>query len=101
MYRAWFECIRGCGERFALDTVIYVCPKCGGLLDVEHDVGALRDRSASAWMRLFDERIRTNEWPYGSGVWGKKEWVLPGVDNENVVSMYEGHTNLFWAERLG
>jgi threonine synthase len=34
-------------------------------------------------------------------VWGKKEWVLPGLDNENVVSMYEGHSNLFWAERLG
>jgi threonine synthase len=101
MYQAWFECIRGCGERFALDEVIYTCPRCGGLLDVEHDVAALRDRSAAAWMKLFDERIRTNEWPYGSGVWGKKEWVLPQVDNENVVSMYEGHTNLFWAERLG
>jgi threonine synthase len=101
MYRAWLECIRGCGERFALDEVIYTCPRCGGLLDVEHDVEALRDRSAAGWMKLFDDRIRTNEWPYGSGVWGKKEWVLPNVDNENVVSMYEGHTNLFWAERLG
>ena len=27
--------------------------------------------------------------------------MLPGVDNENVVSMYEGHSNLFWAERYG
>ena len=34
-------------------------------------------------------------------MWGKKEWVCPQVDNENVVSMYEGHTNCFWAERLG
>jgi threonine synthase len=101
MYRAWLECIRGCGERFALEEVIYTCPRCGGLLDVEHDVDALRDRSAAGWMKLFDDRIRTNEWPYGSGVWGKKEWVLPNLDSENVVSMYEGHTNLFWAERLG
>jgi threonine synthase len=101
MYRAWFECIRGCGERCPLDEVIYTCPRCGGLLDIEHDIDALRDRSASAWIKLFDQRIRTNEWPYGSGVWGKKEWVLPTLDNENVVSMYEGHTNLFWAERLG
>jgi threonine synthase len=100
-YQAWFECIRGCGERFALDEVIYTCPRCGGLLDVEHDIEALRDRSALDWIALFDGRMRTNEWPYGSGVWGKKEWVLPTLDNENVVSMYEGHTNLFWAERLG
>ncbi|MBN1260216.1 MAG: threonine synthase, partial [Anaerolineae bacterium] len=77
------------------------CPNCGGLLDVEHDLDALRDRSAAAWMRLFDQRTRTNAWPYGSGVWGKKEWVCPQVDDENVVSMYEGHTNCFWAERLG
>ena len=41
------------------------------------------------------------EWPYGSGVWGKKEFVLPNLDNSNVVSLYEGGTNLFWAERLG
>ena len=101
MYRAWLECIRDCGERFSLSEVVYVCPRCGGLLDVEHDIEALRDRSASGWMKLFDDRIRTNEWPYGSGVWGKKEWVLPTLDNANVVSMYEGHTNLFWAERLG
>ncbi len=32
---------------------------------------------------------------------GKEEWVCPEIDNENVVSMYEGHTNCFWAERLG
>ncbi len=101
MYRAWLECIRGCGERFAVSEVIYTCPSCGGLLDVEHDVEALCDRSAASWMALFDSRIRTNEWPYGSGVWGKKEWVLPSIDNDNIVSMYEGHTNLFWAERLG
>jgi threonine synthase len=101
MYSAWLECIRDCGERFPLSQVIYTCPRCGGLLDVEHDVQALHDRSASEWIALFDSRIRTNEWPYGSGVWGKKEWVLPSLDNENVVSMYEGHTNLFWAERLG
>ncbi len=52
-------------------------------------------------MRLFDDRYKTGQWPYGSAIWGKKEWVLPGVDNENIVSMYEGGTNLFWTERLG
>ena len=52
-------------------------------------------------MKLFDERYKSTEWPYGSGVWGKKEWVLPQIDNENIVSLYEGGTNLFWAERFG
>ena len=100
-YRSWLECVRGCGRRYSIYDVAYRCEDCGGLLDVEHDVEALRDRSATAWKLLFERRTRTTEWPFGSGVWGKKEWVCPQVDNENVVSMYEGHTNCFWAERLG
>ena len=100
-YNSWLECIRGCGRRYPIYEVIYRCEECGGLLDVEHDLEALKKRSATAWMQLFDQRTRTNEWPFGSGVWGKKEWVCPQLDNENIVSMYEGHTNCFWAERLG
>jgi len=100
-YHSWLECTRGCGTRHSIFDVVYECESCGGLLDVEHDVDALRDRDALAWRQLFDSRTRTTEWPYGSGVWGKKEWVCPELENENVVSMYEGHTNCFWAERLG
>jgi threonine synthase len=100
-YDSWLECVRGCGQRYSIYDVVYRCERCGGLLDVEHDLVALRRQSAAEWRALFDRRIRTNEWPYGSGVWGKKEWVCPQVDDENVVSMYEGHTNCFWAERLG
>ena len=58
-------------------------------------------RRRRQWKELFEDRAHKTQWPYGSGVWGKKEWVLPEIDNENVVSMYEGHTNLFWAERYG
>jgi threonine synthase len=100
-YDCWFECVRGCGRRYSIFDVVYRCEDCGGLLDVAHDMEGLKDHSADAWKSLFDRRIRTNEWPYGSGVWGKKEWVCPLVQNENVVSMYEGHSNCFWAERLG
>ena len=100
-YRAWFQCVRGCEGRYSLLDVIYNCPTCGGLLEVVHDREALAQRSAGEWKRLFEDRAHTTEWPYASGVWGKKEWVCPEVDDTNIVSMYEGHTNLFWAERLG
>ncbi|GAI99869.1 unnamed protein product, partial [marine sediment metagenome] len=100
-YDSWLECIRGCGRRYSIFDVVYRCEDCGGLLDVEHDIEALKTRSAANWKDLFEGRIRTTEWPYGSGVWGKKEWVCPQLDHNNVVSMYEGHTNCFWAERLG
>jgi threonine synthase len=100
-YAAWFECINGCPTHFSLTEVIYRCPTCGDLLDVAHDVDALKRRSPAAWMQLFDDRYRRNTFPYGSGVWGKKEWVVPFIDNENIVSTYEGATNLLWAERYG
>jgi threonine synthase len=101
-YRAWFQCIApGCGQTHDLDEVVYRCGRCGNLLEVRHDMDALRRRSAADWIRLFDERYKTGQWPYGSAIWGKKEWVLPQIDNENIVSMYEGATNLFWTERFG
>src|SRR6185436_185203 len=55
----------------------------------------------ASWMKLFDDRYRQNVWPYGSGVWGKREWVMPQVPDDMIVSMYEGGTNLFWADRYG
>ncbi len=99
-YRAWFESLRDPAERYSLDEIVYTDSE-GGLLQVVHDMEELKKTSAVEWKETFARRGRRNEWPYGSGVWSKKEWVLPGVDNENVVSMYEGNTNLFWAERYG
>ncbi len=100
-YSAWFECVNGCPGRYSLLEIIYRCPTCNDLLDVVHDLEPLRRRSAAAWMQLFDDRYRRNLFPYGSGVWGKKEWVVPFLDNENIVSTYEGGTNLLWADRYG
>lgn len=100
-YAAWFQCFRGCPGRFALTEVIYRCPRCHGLLEVQHDHAALRARSPAAWIRLFDERYGRTQWPFGSGVWSKLEWVLPQIEPGNVVSLFEGNSNLLWAERYG
>src|ERR1700704_4591993 len=101
-YRAWFQCINEqCGATYPLNTVVYQCGRCQSLLEVQHDQQALANRDGKAWKKLFEERHKSNQWPYGSGVWGKKEWILPEIKNENIVSLYEGGTNLFWAERFG
>ncbi len=98
-YNAWFECDLGC--TYPLTDIIYRCKNCNGLLQVQHDMDVLSQRSAEEWKRLFEERYMRTEYPYGSGVWGKKELVCPTIDDENIISMYEGGTNLFWAERFG
>lgn len=87
-------------ERYSLDEVIYLAQD-GGLLDVSHDMEALAHYDAQHWKKLFDGRIGTTKWPFGSGVWSKKEWVLPQISDEDIVSMFEGNSNLFWAERFG
>lgn len=100
-YRAYFRCFRGCPGEYSIYDVIYTCPQCGGLLEVAHDLKALQQKSAAEWRNLIDSRVGTTVWPYGSGVWGMREWVAPDLHDDNVVSMYEGNTNLYWAERLG
>lgn len=100
-YKAWFKCFGECNDTYPLNEIIYNCKKCGGLLEVVHDIDELKKTSAQKWKNLFETRTRKNIWPYGSGIWGKKEWVCPAIDDKNIVSLFEGNTNLFWAERFG
>ncbi|MEM6427261.1 MAG: threonine synthase [Cyanobacteria bacterium P01_D01_bin.128] len=97
----YFRCIAGCPGKHSIYDVIYTCPTCGSLLEVHHEREPLKQRSAAEWRQLFESRVGTTRWPYGSGVWGLREWVVPSLADENIVSMFEGNTNLFWAERLG
>ncbi|HTM44508.1 MAG TPA: threonine synthase [Polyangiaceae bacterium] len=100
-YSARFTCFSGCSGSWPVTQALYSCPSCGGLLQVSHDLEALRDKSGEQWKALFDKRYKRTIWPYGSGVWGKREWVMPEVPDHCVVSMDEGGTNLFWADRYG
>lgn len=87
-------------EEYSLDEVVYRS-RSGALLDVHHDMDALKRYDGKYWRNLFDSRVGKTTWPYGSGVWSKKEWVLPEIDNDHIVSAFEGNSNLFWAERYG
>lgn len=97
----YFRCFAGCEGKHSIYDVLYRCPKCDSLLEVYHEREPLRKFNAYKWQQLFDSRASTTNWPFGSGVWGMREWVIPSLRDENVVSMCEGNTNLFWADRLG
>lgn len=99
--RAWFQCVSPeCRKRHELHEIVYQCDACGSLLEVVHDVDRLRkERSPGGWLKLFEKRWKSTEYPYGSGIWGKKEWILPDIDNDDIVSLYEGDTNLCYAKR--
>ena len=99
-YRCWLQCIHGCPTHFSPFEIRYRCPDCGALLEVEHDQDALQDRDGASWRDLFDERYRSVKAPFSSGVWGKKEWVLPQIPDDDIVTLQEGTTHLFPADRL-
>ena len=92
---AWFECFAGCGVRYRLDQIVYRCETCGGLLEVRHDVDALKQRRGSEWKDLFDSRLGRM-----SGVWSKKELVLPELEDKSIVSLGEGNSPLIKSERF-
>ncbi|MCB1141084.1 MAG: threonine synthase [Leptospiraceae bacterium] len=105
-FSAHFSCINpDCRKEFDLDTVIYRCTSCGELLEVKHNTNELKKKSGKEWKELFDSRLGSVRFPNNSGIWNKKEWVLPSIADEDIVSSGEGNTHLFnasrWAKDLG
>lgn len=93
-----------CARRYDIFQVRYLCD-CGGLLEVAHDKSALAERPAGEWKQLFEQRFRAGQYPFSSGVWGKKEWVLPHIADDRVVSLGEGASPLLrmkrYAQQMG
>ena len=88
------RCI-ACGASYAADQPRYTCD-CGGLLDVVQDLASLKGKLTT---HVFDERLAQRDLPYGSGVWRYSD-LLFSVAAEQLVSNYEGNTNLYSSDRL-
>src|SRR5882672_10444758 len=81
-----------CGARFKLNERLYVCPACGGLLDValEPSTDPDPERLRDVWTRRlasFDSNDR-------SGVWRYRE-LLPFAADAPIVTLAEGNTPLY------
>jgi threonine synthase len=91
------RCInRDCGSEFDLDERLYVCSRCGDLLEVE-SAGSI-DRDAESLRALWRERRSSNDARDRSGVWRFREF-LPFDGEVDVVSLGEGNTPLYDAPR--
>ncbi len=84
----WLFCEK-CGKELPIDSRLYMCPDCSGLLQIGYD--HLRTREIVS-RKLFQIRTVFNIWRYRE--------VLP-VASDSVVSLGEGFTPLVPAERLG
>ena len=89
------RCIN-CATEFDLDERMYVCSRCGDLLDIERvePIAEVPDKLRAVWL----ERLKSRDARDRSGVWRFREF-LPFAENVAVVSLGEGNTPLYDAPR--
>jgi threonine synthase len=95
-YRTYVQRCIACHNEFDLDARLYVCSRCGGLLDVDRreeitiEPASLRE--------LWRKRKSSLDARDRSGVWRFRE-LLPFRDDVEIVSLGEGNTPLYDAPR--
>jgi len=93
------KCIE-CNKTYNIKEIRYTCD-CGSLLEVSNDLEYLKKLySSSQWKELFQNRWKTHEYPFLSGVWRYKELILPDMPLRSIVSKPEGNTNLYRNRKL-
>lgn len=88
--------VPACGAVYGIRERIYLCPKCGGPLEVDCQVSAIAhgDSLRKAW----ETRAASREPRDASGVWRYRE-LLPFDDSAPFVTLFEGNTPIYDAPR--
>ena len=95
--QAFLACFESaCRAKFALSEVLYNCPRCGGLLEVDYEWS---EANTAPWKELWRERRMDNTPIEQSGVWRYRE-LLPFDDAQSeIVTLREGNTPILEAPR--
>jgi threonine synthase len=98
MEAAFQRCIHpGCAATSSVDDTSFVCPRCGGLMDVAYDWNRL---VAPPSLRWFEGKWADRSNPLNvSGVWRFRE-LLPFASPEQVLTIGEGQTILQRADAV-
>ncbi len=86
----------GCGASYGIRERIYVCPKCGGPLEIELRLPPASEGAGLA--KLWAVRAGSRDARDISGVWRYRE-LLPFEDAAPFVTLFEGNTPLYDAPR--
>jgi threonine synthase len=101
--KAHFRCIENHSVCHELEEVVYDHE--GALLEVHHPLEPLKVHSGEEWKEIFAARMGSMDLADRSGVWSKREWVLPQIPHEHIVTLAEGWNPLLpdarTAKRLG
>ena len=95
-----YRCIAGCEGDLDLFTPHFACPRCGGLVDVVHDEQALARHGPETWRQRLAARASSADPLDRSGVWRFREWVMPDLSPDEVVTAGEGLAPLMQSAQL-
>lgn len=84
----YLECI-DCHEKYNPDIIIYLCKKCGGLLEVKYDIEKVKTNIGRP--PIWSDRTLS--------VWKYKE-ILPFSSWNRIITLNEGNTKLHKCTRL-
>jgi threonine synthase len=85
-----------CRSRFGITDVIYSCPDCGGLLEVQYSG---RQTDGAELKQVWRDRRRDNDPASQSGVWRYREFIDFLDTPSHIVTLREGNTPLLNAPR--
>src|SRR4030095_12070525 len=94
---AYLTCIEeNCQRRLSTRSKAYICPQCGGLLDVSYDFELGEPERIK---QIFHQRRLSYDALDLRGVWWLRELIPFCPDPSKVVSMREGNTPIYDAPR--
>ncbi|KPV64315.1 MAG: Threonine synthase [Candidatus Bathyarchaeota archaeon BA2] len=77
-----------CGEKYDADEIVYLCKRCGDLLEVKYDYDVIK------------AKLEKSDWQTMTlSVWRYKDF-MPIRDPSKIVSLNEGGTGLYSCQRL-
>ena len=85
-----------CGASYGLRERLYVCPRCGGTLEIDCHLDAFRD--PAALRKRWEARAASRDPRDVSGVWRYRE-MLPFDEPIPFVTLFEGNTPLYHGPR--
>lgn len=94
----YLQCFNNCCEtQYSVSDAIYNCPKCGGLLDVVHDIKKLKSSKSLSWKVILKHKRNAIN---SSGVWRYRELIMPNISPDNIVTTLEGNNPLIQNNNL-